>query len=61
MGACKMKIGGVGMSGAAARTGDFTKNDRKYVDKKQQVEYCKDNIQTIAMNSRLIIYRLTRT
>ena len=34
MGACKMKIGGVGMSGAAARTGDFTKNDRKYVDKK---------------------------
>ena len=31
-----MKIGGggVSMSGAAARTGDFTKNDRKYVEKK---------------------------
>ena len=33
MEACKMKIGG-GMSGAAARTGDFTKKDRKYVEKK---------------------------
>ena len=43
------------MSGAAARTGDLNKKDNKTIKKKQYSTYCKDNIQTVTTDLKLIM------